>query len=90
MGVRPSKVIAFFLLSNRALGHVGGQPEFCTFLNREFWFLANGWYDAGHSGVDKNIQRVLRNGLGYQLAEAVLGAPVYGKLPSFRNRASGP
>ncbi|MSU60097.1 MAG: hypothetical protein EXS35_18320 [Pedosphaera sp.] len=53
-----------FLVCNRAQGNAPGPQEFSKFLNREFWFLANGWYDAAHSRVDKNIRRALRNGVG--------------------------
>ncbi|MSU59637.1 MAG: hypothetical protein EXS35_15970 [Pedosphaera sp.] len=51
-----------------ASGNFGGYPgyikPFNKFLNRQMWFLANGWYNSTHSGVDPNIQLALRNGVG--------------------------
>ncbi|MEO6434694.1 MAG: hypothetical protein ABIP55_02890 [Tepidisphaeraceae bacterium] len=61
MGVSASKVMPMFLISNRA---DEGGTNFYKFLNRCFWFTANGWYNAAHSGVDANVKAALRNGVG--------------------------
>lgn len=51
-----------------ASGNFGGYPgyvkPFNKFLNRQMWFLANGWYNSTHTGVDPNVQLALRNGVG--------------------------
>ena len=60
-------VSPFRLMPVMASGNFGGYPGYAKpyykFLNRQFWFLANGWYNSTHSGVDPNIQFALRNGV---------------------------
>lgn len=61
MGVNSSRVMPMILINNNA---DVGYTNFYKFMNRCFWFMANGWYNAAHSGVDANIKAALRNGVG--------------------------
>jgi hypothetical protein len=64
MGVSASRIMPMFAISNWAESQGTTSKSFYKFLNRQFWFLANGWYNASHSGVDANIKTALRNGVG--------------------------
>ncbi len=61
-GTSPLRLLPVLALSNFA-SYSGYAKPFQKFLNRQFWFLANGWYDAGHTAVDSNIKTALRNGV---------------------------
>lgn len=52
------------LASSNFGGYTGYTKPFNKFLNRQFWFLANGWHNSAHSAVDPDIQIALRNGVG--------------------------
>ncbi|HNT34801.1 MAG TPA: hypothetical protein PKH07_07370, partial [bacterium] len=44
----------------------GYSKSFYKFLNREFWFMANGWYDGARTQVSTNVKEILRTGMdGY-------------------------
>ena len=61
-GVSPFRLLPVLASSNFAT--YSGYPKPCQkFLNRQFWFLANGWYDSGHTAVAQDIKTVLRNGM---------------------------
>ena len=85
-GTSPLRLLPVLALSNFA-GYSGYAKPFQKFLNRQFWFLANGWYDAGHTAVDPNIKTALRNGMAtytwgpgtgvWQLDSAELSRDVY-------------
>ncbi len=62
-GVAPLRLVPILSPSNFA-SYPGYAKSFNKFLNRQFWFLANGWYNSAHSGVDPNIKTALRNGVG--------------------------
>jgi len=62
-GTSPFRMMPVLASSNFAT-YSGYAKPFQKFLNRQFWFLANGWYDAGHTSVDENIKVALRNGVG--------------------------
>lgn len=61
VGVTAGRVMPMILISNRA---DEAATNYYKFLNRCMWFMANGWYNASHSGVDANIKTALRNGVG--------------------------
>ena len=58
-GVSASRVQPTLLVSNLADAAGGNYP---AFLNRQFQFMANGWYTAGHA-FDANVATALRNGV---------------------------
>jgi len=62
-GVSPLRLMPTLSPSNFA-SYPGYAKPFHKFLNRQFWFLANGWYNSARSGVDPDIQTALRNGVG--------------------------
>lgn len=66
IGVDAQRVMPMLLVCNRAdkNGSGGSYANYYKFLNRCMWFLANGWYNAAHSGVDANVKTALRNGVG--------------------------
>jgi len=60
MGVSATKVAPMILVSNRA--DLGGV-NFYKFMNRSFWFMANGWYNGSRTGTDSNIRTAMRHGV---------------------------
>ena len=62
-GVSTNRLATMLAVSTFA-GYGGYAKPFSKFLNRQFWFLANGWYNSGHTAVDARIQAALRNGVG--------------------------
>ena len=62
-GTSPYRLLPVLATSNFATYTNYAKP-FQKFLNRQFWFLANGWYDSGHTAANANIKIALRNGIG--------------------------
>ena len=62
IGLDATRVRPMIQIDNRAAQ--GSNNDFYQFMNRCFWFMANGWYNAAHSGVDANIKTALRGGVG--------------------------
>lgn len=61
MGVSATRVMPMIQVCSVA---DQGQSNFYKYMNRQFWFMANGWYNAAHSGSDANIKTALKNGIG--------------------------
>lgn len=40
----------------------GYAKAFYKFLNRQMWFIANGWYEGSHANVSANVKAVSRTG----------------------------
>jgi hypothetical protein len=62
-GTSPLRLLPVLAVSNFA-GYSGYAKPFQKFLNRQLWFLANGWYDSAHTVSEANIKTALRNGIG--------------------------
>ncbi len=63
-GVAPTRLMPIVAVANFGDANGTTTKPFYKFLNRQFWFLANGWYTSDHSLIDTNLQAVLRNGVG--------------------------
>jgi hypothetical protein len=61
-GMFRDRVRPVLKVSNDADGTT--RADYHKFLNRQFWFMANGWYNGARTAVDGNVKVCMQGGVG--------------------------
>jgi hypothetical protein len=61
-GMFRDRVRPVLKVSNDADGTT--RTDYHKFLNRQFWFMANGWYNGARTASDNNVKVCMRGGVG--------------------------